>query len=263
MVSQHLCFGPFEFSSLIIPTNISSFTASVWMTCHAEECKLEISPPGSSTSTLDFARAQLLSAHAIKTDNEGNFLKFDDSKYNPAQRGMNKKGKYKNTYKGADEHGEYRSYAIKFKASTKSGEKAEDSEDDVPDGDFNTIMQFLSPGEEEGTYMLYMRKFGMVHSRTRVRSMINKIESYVKKRRQKLVLKESVTLAWQAILCLVLGFMGTMMTLLIGQFRDEPVKKQGGPGARRGAPKKKADKDSKFYYDTGRPSKYPPGYKKY
>jgi hypothetical protein len=238
------------------------------MNCHAEECKLQITPPGSRTVTLDFARGQLLSAHGIKTNNEGDFLKFDTDKYNPSQRGKNKYSKTKNSYKGADEFGEYRSYAIKFKASTKSSDEGETekSEDDVPDGDFTTISQFLSPGEEEGTYMLYMRKFGMTHSKTRVRSMINKVESYVKKRRQKLVLKETVTVAWQGILSLVLGLMGIMMTLLIGQFWEDPVKKQGGPGIRRGAPvpkKKVAGKDSKYYVDTGRQSKYPPGYKKY
>jgi hypothetical protein len=240
------------------------------MTCHTEECTLEITPPGSRTSKLTFARGQLLSAHAIKSDKQGNFLKFDDSKYSPAERGKNKKGKSKNSYKGPDENGEYRSYAIKFKTSTtKSGEEGEaaaekSEEDEVPDGDFTTIQQFLSPGEEEGTYMLYMRKFGMIHSKTRVRSMINKVESYVKKRRQKLILKEAVSIPWQAILCLVLGLLGIMLTLLIGQFWDEPPKKHGGPGARRvPPPKKKPDKNSKFYYDTGRPSKYPPGYKKY
>jgi hypothetical protein len=234
------------------------------MECHAEECQLKITPPGSRTVTLDFARAQLISAHGIKVNNEGDFLKFDTDKYLPAQRGKNKKSKYKNSYKGMDEYGEYRSYAIKFKASTKSGDEgeAENSEDDVPDGDFATISRFLSPGETNGTYMLYMRKFGMTHSKTRVRSMINKIESYVKKRRQKLILKESVSLPWQAILCLVLGLLGLMLTLLIGQFWDEPLKKHGGPGARRGAPKKKIAKDSRFVVDTGRPSKYPPGYKK-
>jgi hypothetical protein len=188
-------------------------------------------------------------------------LKFDTEKYSPGGRGKNKKSRNKNSYKGADEYGEYRSYAIKFKVSTKSGDEgeAEKSEDDIPDGDFTTISQFLSPGEDEGTYMLYMRKFGMTHSKTRVRSMVNKIESYVKKRRQKLIVKEAVPIAWQAILCLVLGILGFMMTLLIGQFWDEPGKKHGGPGARRGVvPKKKVDK--KY---TGKTSKSSPAYKKY
>ena len=235
------------------------------MNCHAEECKLEITPPGSKTVTLNFARGQLLSAHAIKTDQQGTFLKFDTEKYSPPHRGKTKKSKNKNSYKGADENGEYRSYAIKFKASTKSNDAgdAEESEDDVPDGDFKSIGRFLSLGEEKGTYMLYMRKFGMTHSKTRVRSMINKVESYVKKRRQKLVLKESVSVAWQAILCLVFGLLGIMMTLLIGQFWEEPAKKHGGPGVRRGGvPKKKVGKDPKSYVDTGRQSKYPLGYKK-
>lgn len=186
--------------------------------------------------------------------------------------------------KGPDEKGEYRSYALKFKISTASTkkEKEQPSEDGslkeetkkaensstVPDGDFTPVLKYLSVDTDKEHYVLYMRQFGLAQSRTRIRSNINKVESYIRMRRQKLVLKESATLAWQGILCLCFGFMGIMMTLLGGQFWDEPPKKHGGPGARRtpntanNVVRRGSDQPS-FFVDTGRPSKYPPGMKKY
>jgi hypothetical protein len=237
--------------------------ASIWINCHAQECTLELTPPGKRTTTLVFARGQLASAHPVKVDAAGNFLRFDDSKYVPSHKGRGKKSKSSNSYKGPDESGEYRSYAIKFK--TSSGEdkhnKPED-EDYVPDADFAPVMQWLSPGEEEGTYMMYMRKFGIEQSRTRVRSMVNKVESYVKRRRQKLILKENATISVKGVLCLVFGLLGIMLTILIGQFWNEPARRHGGPGVRRtSAPQPNRVSDNpKFFLDTGRPSKYPPGY---
>lgn len=202
-----------------------------------------------------------MSAHAIKCDKSGNFISFDTSKYEPPNR--KKKGKKSPySYKGPDENGEYRSYGLKFKISTAGDEQESSSDDEkVPDGDFTSVKNYLSLEEDGQHYMLYMRQFGLAQSRTRIRSNINKVESYVRKRRQKLVLKESATLAWQGIVCLVFGLLGIMLTLLVGQFWDEPPKRHGGPGARRSIPKKQ--EQPKFFVDTGRPSKYPPGYKKY
>ena len=243
----------------------SEYAASIWLTCHATECTLEVTPPGSRTSTVVFSRFQLHSSQAIKTDKAGNFLSIDTSKYEPPRA---KKGKKKNksgSYKGPDENGEYKSYSLKFR--DRSPDDANKSEEDVPDGDFGPIAQYLNddPDGESGVQVLHMRKFGLAQSRTRVRSNMNKVESYIKKRRQKLVIKESATLPWQGILCLVFGLMGLMLTLLIGQFWDETPKKQGGPGIRRRTPAKRPSgkQNPRFVVDTGRPSKYPPGYKKY
>ena len=213
----------------------------------------------------------MVSAHPIKVDADGNFLSFDNSKYVPYQKGRGKKNKSKNSYKGPDEDGEYRSYAIKFRASSPEDEKKRndpEDEDYVPDADFTPIMKWLSPGEEEGTYMLYMRKFGIEQSRTRIRSMVNKVESYVKRRRQKLILKENATISVKGVLCLVFGLLGVMLTILIGQFWNEPPRRHGGPGTRRqnvrtsnNSTRRPSQTDNpKFFLDTGRPSKYPPGY---
>ena len=225
-----------------------------------------MTPPGSRTITVVFARTQLHSAQAIKTDSIGTFIEIDNDKYEPPKRGKGKKSYNKkySTHKGPDSEGRYKTYRVKFLPESPDDPKRTD--EDAPDGDFKSVMQYLNR-EEDGTLSMHFRHFGLSQSRTRVRSNVNKIESYIKKRRQKLLLKESATLPWQGILCLVFGLLGFLLTILIGQFWDEPPKKQGGPGARRSTSTRTSVSNSKqkptFVYDTGRPSKYPPGYKKY
>jgi hypothetical protein len=226
---------------------------------------LELTPPGGRTNTVVFSRNQLHSSQATKTDKAGNFLEVDTSKYEPPRRdGKGKKKKYSTgSYKGPDDKGEYKSYSIKFRM--KSPDDVEKTEDDVPDGDFSPVANYMN--KEEDMYVLHMRQFGLSHSRTRIRSMNNKIDSYLKRRRQKLIVKESANLPWQGILCLIFGLLGFMLTLLIGQFWEETPKRHGGPGTRRTPVKTKTSTRERpsFVVDTGRPSKYPPGYqhKKY
>eukprot|EP00538_Stauroneis_constricta_P013598 CAMPEP_0119555332 /NCGR_PEP_ID=MMETSP1352-20130426/7587_1 /TAXON_ID=265584 /ORGANISM="Stauroneis constricta, Strain CCMP1120" /LENGTH=327 /DNA_ID=CAMNT_0007602081 /DNA_START=74 /DNA_END=1060 /DNA_ORIENTATION=- len=238
---------------------LRSWNASIWLTCHVQECELSLTPPGSRTQKFVFSRRQLVSAHAVKMDKAGNFVEFDTNKYEPPQRG-NKNKKKKGSYTGPDEDGNFRSYGLKLLKESENQPDA-DAETEAPDGDFSAISKYLVD-QDDGSYMLYMRQFGLSQSRTRVRSNVNKVESYVRKRRQKLVIKENAKLPWQGILCLVFGLMGIMLTLLVGQFWDEGPKKHSGPGARRQQPLRRPPpgKDSKFYIDTGRPSKYPKGY---
>lgn len=175
---------------------------------------------------------------------------------------MKKKKGYKSgAYKGPDDDGNYKSYALKF--YPKTPESVEKAEDDVEDGDFSEVAKFLDKEETEQDgeiYVMHMRKFGLAQSRTRVRSMINKVESYLKRRRQKLLVKESAPLPWQGLLFLIFGLLGLMLTLLIGQFWEETPKRQTGPGVRRSQMSSSSGKQPSFVVDTGRPSKYPPGY---
>lgn len=238
------------------------------MTCHAQECTLEVTPPGYRTQTVVFARTQLHSAQATKVDAGGNFIAADNSKYEPPPKQKGKKKGYKSgAYKGPDEDGNFRSYALKFYPKTPAS--VQKTEEDVADGDFTALSQFfdreyMEDGQTE-VWALHMRKFGLSQSRTRIRSMVNKVESYMKRRRQKLLVKESAPLPWQGLLFLIFGLLGLMLTLLIGQFWDEPPRKQGGPGVRRSSAATTSNKKASttrptFVVDTGRPSKYPPGY---
>eukprot|EP00980_Cylindrotheca_fusiformis_P008209 scaffold1736_cov127-Cylindrotheca_fusiformis.AAC.23 len=230
--------------------------ASIWLTCHQHECTLELTPEGGRTITVVFPRTQLDSAEAIKTDKAGNFLSVDVAKYEPPTRDKRGKKNYKSgSYKGPDEKGEYKSFAVKFRPETPEGVERPD---DMPDVDFSEVRRYM--WEEDGILWLGMRQFGLAQSRTRIRSSVNKVDSFVKKRRQKLVLKESATLPWQGILCLIFGLLGAMLTLLIGQFWEDKPHKYGGPGSRRSPSQSKITPQSKFVVDTGRPSKYPPGF---
>lgn len=227
-----------------------------------------MTPPGRSTITVVFARTQLHSALAIKTDAEGKFVEIDSDKYEAPKRAKGKKSPaYSNAkQKGPDEKGRYRTYRIKF--LEKSPENAQRQEGDAQDGDFSTIKEYLTE-EDDGTLGMHFRHFGLSQTRTRVRANVNKVESYIKKRRQKLLLKETSALPWYGILGLVFGLLGFLLILLIGQFWEEAPVKQGGPGARRSTATKSSSKGSAskpsqrptFVVDTGRPSKYPPGYR--
>jgi len=212
------------------------WNASIWLTCHQEECTLEVTPPGTKTMTVVFPRSQLRIAQAIKTDADGNFLEIDTDKYEPPPRGGKNKNKYKrpSSYnsKKPDAMGKYKTYRIKFLVRDPTNDEVRDNSNNNIDGNFSKIKDYLSV-EEDGGYTMHFRHFGLSQTRMRVRSNVNKVESYIKKRRQKLLLKESATLPWQGILCLVFGLVGILLTLLIGQFYEEETRRQGGPGTRR------------------------------
>jgi hypothetical protein len=118
-------------------------------------------------------------------DSYGNFLEVDKDKYEPPKR-QGKHNKYSHK-KGPDEQGRYRSYRIKLYEKTPEG--SDENNKEVQDGDFSTIKEYLSIDDEDGVYFMHFRHFGLTQSRTRVRANVNKIESYIKKRRQKLFTK--------------------------------------------------------------------------
>lgn len=235
------------------------WNSSIWLTCHQQECTLEITPPGTKTITVVFPRTQLHSARPIKTDKGGKFIQDDNDKYEPPER-KKKKKKYKNqkpnwNSKGPDSMGRYRTYEIRFLK-----ESPEKISDNVEDTDFSTVKEFLRT-TDEGHYALHFRHFSLSQSRMRARSNVNKVESYVNRRRQKLIIKESTNLPWQSIMCFVFGLVGTLLIVLIGQFYDEEPRRQGGPGARRSRNKP----SSRSAYNSRTPSKKAWGtpYRKY
>ena len=191
-----------------------------------------MTPPGTRTMKVVFPRAQLHSVEAIKTDKEGNFIEIDNDTYVPPSRGKKKykKSSHASNYnkRGPDAEGRYKTYRLIFLGNSSE----EIVNDEEAYGGFSKVKDYLK-AEENGMYTMHLRHFSLSQARSRVRSNVNKVDSYIKKRRQKLILKESANLPWQGILCLIFGLVGLLLTILIGQFFEEEPRRQGGPGARR------------------------------
>lgn len=215
------------------------------MACHTEQCTLSISPQGwGKKQIVTFPRRQLLRAEAIKVDKDGTFVElsprldnFDDF----PRKGKNKSGKQVSSYKGPDKKGHYPSYRIVLREGSRkpvNNEQTGDSVDgaaepEIEDVKLTDLYAYLKK-EENDEYSITIRQFGISQSRRRVKTTVQKIESYIKRRRHKLAAKESAPPAWQGIVMLVLGLFGLLLALLLGQFWEEssPNRRQSGPGTR-------------------------------
>jgi hypothetical protein len=215
--------------------------SSIWLTCTAEECNLQITPTGRrGTLSVDFARKQLLAAETIKVDPDGNFVKLDDSDpFKYSYRNKKGKNKYRPGFeKGPDKEGNYDSYHLILEPlkDENQADTQKDNDDSVPVSDFEAIKEYTNV-DENGRLVLHMRRFNLGETRRRTRIMTNKVDAYVKKRRHKLFLKENAGLSFFGIFGMILGLFILCLTVLLGQFVEEPPRrKQGGPGARRKPP---------------------------
>jgi len=198
---------------------------------------------------VEFSREQLLSAEAIKVDLDGNFIKVDDSDPYAAnayhqRKNKHKKKKYRAGFeKGPDKEGNYDSYHLILKPMKESDRDEEstknspdkdkaDDDDDVEISDFENIKEYTRI-DDKGRLVLQMRRFNLGETRRRTRILVNKVDAYVKKRRHKLVVKENAGLSFMGIFSMVFGLFILCLTVLLGQFMEEPPRRQGGPGARR------------------------------
>ena len=176
----------------------------------------------------------------MKVTKDGTYVamspRLDDFVDAPS-KGKNKKKT--TSYKGPDKMGHYPSYQITLREALKkqpNNEQTGDSVDgsaepeDVP---LTAIAPFMERGEGY-EYTIIIRQFGIQQSRRRVKTTVQKIDSYIKRRRHKLTTKENAPPSWQGILMLVLGLFGLLLALLIGQFWEEatPNRRQAGPGTR-------------------------------
>jgi hypothetical protein len=193
------CVAGFLFLITVGYRWIRSQNASVWLTCHKQECHLQITPTGFRTGiSLHLSRRQLVQALPVKTLADGTFVTAEAIKLNEEWKSRSskkdKKGKKhskhqpsSNTYKGPDEHGFYLSYAIllRDKEETTAGNEpiravgdVEESERD--DVDLSPIRQFLDKTDEPGVHRLILRKFRLSQTKRRVRTMTQKVDSYIK-----------------------------------------------------------------------------------
>lgn len=209
---------------------------------------MQITPPGRGGGVeVDFARRQLVEAQAIKVDSEGKFVKLDDASdpvltyRNKQKKGYKKNTNYKQHYSGGpDKEGYYDSYHLVLRPGkadednmdeNKKGE--EDDDDKVEESTFDAIKEYTTL-DNEGRLVISMRRFSLGQTRRRTRILVNKVDSYVKQRRHKLVLKENSSVSVWGILQLVFGLLMLLLIILLGQFMEEPKpRRHGGPGARR------------------------------
>ena len=140
------------------------------------------------------------------------------------------KSKKKNTsnYKGPDANGNYVSYQLLLKDNHKFEEPDEKPADqpvddsvDVPVVSLQPLMPYLQNTDELGEYRLIFRAFRISQTRRRVRTMTQKAGSYIKKRRQKLLIKENATPSWQGIVMVVIGVIGCLLSILLAQIWKE------------------------------------------
>ena len=190
----------------------------------------------------------------MKVTKEGNFIslspRLDDFVDKPGKGKKGKKGQT-TSYKGPDQNGHYPSYRIVIREKSKfqdNNEQTGDSVDgssvdngEIDDASLEAVKPFMEVNEE-GDLTIILRQYNIYQSRRRVKTTVQKIESYIKKRRHKLTVKENTPPAWQGIVMLVLGIFGMLLTLLAGQFwepsEDKKPRRQSGPGTR---PKTTAD----------------------
>lgn len=204
--------------------------ASIWLTCHAVECTLEISPPKRRKSVkFKFSRKQLVKSQTIKVDKYNNFVALDTGK--PPRYSTDARRTQSKARAGPDVDGNYDSYTIHLRPPIKN----EDPDDATAqyEVDLHPIEQFTSPDENSDNRVLNMRSFNLGQTKRRTSTMTGKVDSYILQRRHQLMIKENAALSFMGIMALVLGLFGILMTALVGQLWDEDPKKTGGPGTRR------------------------------
>jgi hypothetical protein len=224
--------------------------------CHTEECTFSITPHGwNGNHKITFPRTQLVNVEAVKVTKRGDFVDLSPRLDNFNDKPRPNKGKGKNykqqstNYKGPDQNGHYPSYRLTLREITSGEQQTGDSipgdpelSNQVKDTPLTTVKPFLD--DVDGTHTAFsfiLRKMNIDLSRRRVKSTVQKIDSYIKRRRHKLTVKESTPPSWQGIVMLILGIFGLVLILLLGQFTDDSDettygKRQGGPGTRTQTP---------------------------
>mmetsp|Transcript_32205 Transcript_32205/g.54417 ORF Transcript_32205/g.54417 Transcript_32205/m.54417 type:complete len:393 (-) Transcript_32205:73-1251(-) len=176
------------------------------------------------------------------------------------KQGRNKKKyeKYKQKYntngynyraRGPDEDGNYDSYIIVLRdplptSESDQGGEGEDHEESPSmkmarqmqeqhnrmANDPNSLANRLAPyavvadGSDltsSTEYVLHLRDFNVGHTRRLARTVVSKINAYVKGRRSSFIIRESRPIPWQGLVMLILGIFSTVLCLLIGQFWEE------------------------------------------
>jgi len=252
-------------------------SAHVYLECSTTDCNLVFNAVGRDPKIrLTVPRNQILGAKPAKVNKEGVIVNDNvdinsEWKYQTNNGGSGKKGNKKNSqnYKGPDKDGNYLTYIVtvqdidlKQDAERKLKEQNGDQTQQMEESravDLAPIRPFLvkaSTKSDEGKdnnnppqeYRIVMRQNGINQTRRRVRNMVQKIDSYAKKRRHKLVVKESASPDWRGVLMLVLGGCSFLLSLLLALFWEDEEshsRQQSGPGARKRHPQQHQSSNNK------------------
>lgn len=221
---------------------IRYYNTGVNLDCqNANICSLKLIHLGYKRPTsVKIGRHQILRSEPVKITKDGTFVSGNASikveYYNPNTK-KNKKNKYQNVnslnYKGPDEDGNYLSYAIYFR--DKSDNPIVHSEvEEIIDMEFDiSDIHTYTTETDTGEYRLIItQQVPDNHlSKRRIRTMTQKLDSYIHKRRPKISIREVSGPAWQGVLLIVIGTIGFILCTLLGQFHDEVI--ATGPGMRR------------------------------
>jgi hypothetical protein len=250
-------------------------SAGFTLNCNAHSCDIFLRPTGwgKPVRVVELSKYQLQLPKAIKVKKDGEFVTDQDvplteRNTTPPPPKNKQKAKYQQkkdaTYKGPDEFGRYTTYAIIL---TDKSETIFPDDVELPENhqavDLSPIRHLLDSFQDAADggktkYRIIPRKFGVIHSKRRVRTMIQKIESYVRRRRIKAVVKEDAPPSWQGVILLVFGFTGLLLTFILGQFSVATAAANGahqsGPGVRRQQQQQQQQVRDPFRSTT--PSKY-------
>lgn len=176
---------------------------------------------------------------------------------NKKQGRKNKYDRYTNKYNtngynyGAgrpDKDGNYDSYVVIFRDPLPTTDSSQDGGGDSEESpsmkmarqmqeqhnrmanDPNSLANRLAPyavvadGSDLASsteYILHLRDFNIGHTRRLARTIVSKINAYVKGRRSSVIIRESRPVPWQGLVLLITGIFSTVLCLLIGQFWEE------------------------------------------
>ncbi|KAL7497159.1 hypothetical protein ACHAWT_005322 [Skeletonema menzelii] len=95
-------------------------------------------------------------------------------------------------------------------------------------------------------YILHLRDFNVGYTRRLARTVVSKINAYVKGRRSNFIIRESRPIPWQGLVMLIMGIFSAVLCLLIGQFWEESDPTKVGPYKKRMAEIKRRKEMEKY-----------------
>jgi hypothetical protein len=183
---------------------------------------LEIFPPGNKKKChVVFGREQLVKSQAIKVKRNGEFVNIDSGPIAP--RVPKKKGMptLSRSYNGPDVNGHYNDFTIIIRPP-EDDKKPTDEDAEWFEKELTALAPFSSKEDSSGNYVLRMRQYSLYkESSHHTRTLVTRIESYIKQRRHRLSIKENSPVSWQGLVAMLVGTFALLAGIMLGQFSAE------------------------------------------